>query len=127
MQNKWRIFFALGATILPILARSQDNTKGDRAPATNAIVSTEKASHRIHLTRVEKRRQRLAFRKPKVENTARYEFYKRVEEAAKEKQRILKKLSKPQYSDFAYFGHKQKPKKHKPYQIKYCKECGIRH
>jgi len=88
---------------------------------------TRKHSHRVHFSRKEKRRQRLLFKKPKVENTARYEFYKRVEEAAKEKQRILKKLSKPQYSNFAYFGHKNKPKRNKPYAMKYCKECGIRH
>jgi hypothetical protein len=124
MQNKWRFFYALSAIVLPLAANAQTNTKGDRAP-----VGTEEAiqNHKVHLSQREKRRQRSLFRKPKVENTAQYEFYKRVEEAAKEKQRILKKLSKPQYSNFSYFGHKHPPKKHKPYQMKYCKECGIRH
>jgi hypothetical protein len=124
MQNKWRFFYAFALLALPLYAIGQDNTKGDRAPQTTVV---EEKSHRVHLSRKDKRRHRLLFRKPKVENTARYEFYKRVEEAAKERQRILKKLAKPQYSDFAYFGHKHKPKKHKPYQMKYCKECGIRH
>jgi hypothetical protein len=123
MQNKGR-FYVFAAMVLPLWANGQDNTLGDRAPETTVV---EEKSHRVHLSRKDKRRHRLLFRKPKVENTARYEFYKRVEEAAKEKQRILKKLSKPQYSDFAYFGHRNKPKKNKPFAMKYCKECGIRH
>ncbi len=118
MQNTWRLYTFV-AMVLPLWAHGQSNTLGDRA--------AKKHSHRVHFSRKEKRRQRLLFKKPKVENTARYEFYKRVEEAAKEKQRILKKLSKPQYSNFAYFGHKNKPKRNKPYAMKYCKECGIRH
>jgi hypothetical protein len=126
MQNKWRFFYAFAAMVLPLWANGQDNTRGDRAPIS-AVEEKQIQNHRVHLSRSEKRRQRLLFKKPKVENTARYEFYKRVEEAAKEKQRILKRLSKPQYSDFAYFGHKNKPKKHKPYEMRYCKECGIRH
>jgi hypothetical protein len=123
MQNNRRFFYALAAMSLPLWAIGQDNTRGDRGPST----IKEENAHRIHVSWREKRRQRLLFRRPKVKNTARYEFYKRVEEVAKEKQRILKKLSKPQYADFAYFGHKNKPKKHKPYEMKYCKECGIRH
>ncbi|NOS92134.1 MAG: hypothetical protein HOP30_09445 [Cyclobacteriaceae bacterium] len=124
MQNKWRFFYAFAALVLPLSAIGQDNTRGDRSPTPSAV---EEKTHRVHLSRKEKRRQRLLFKKPKAENTARYEFYKRVEEAAKEKQKLLKKLSKPQYSNFAYFGHKKKPKRNKPYAMKYCKECGIRH
>jgi len=125
MQNTWRLYTFV-AMVLPLWAHGQSNTLGDRA-ANSAIEETRKHFNRVHLSRKEKRRQRLLFKKPKVENTARYEFYKRIEEAAKEKQRILKKLSKPQYSDFAHFGHKNKPKRNKPYAMKYCKECGIRH
>jgi hypothetical protein len=66
-------------------------------------------------------------RKPKVKHTAQYEFYKRVEQAAKDKQRILKKLSRPQFSNPAYFGHKRKPKKRPPHRMRYCSECHIRH
>jgi hypothetical protein len=124
MQNKWRFFYAFAALALPLCAIGQDNTLGDRSPNTTAV---EEKDHRVHVSRKDKRRHRLLFRKPKVENTARYEFYKRVEEAAKEKQKLLKKLSKPQYADFAYFGHKKKPKRNKAYVMKYCKECGIRH
>lgn len=64
---------------------------------------------------------------PKVTHTAQYEFYRRVEQAAKEHQRALKKLAKPQYSNFLYYGHKRKPKKHPPNKMRYCEECGIRH
>jgi len=59
--------------------------------------------------------------------TAEYKFYVLAERVAKEKQRVLRKMAKPQYSDITYFGHKHKPKKHLPYAMRYCKECGIRH
>lgn len=68
-----------------------------------------------------------SFKKANVKHTARYEFYERIEEAAKEKQRILKKLSKAQYSDPRYFGHKRIPKRRPPHKMKYCEICGIRH
>lgn len=66
-------------------------------------------------------------KKQKVTHTAQFEFYKRVELAAKEHQRTLRKLSKPQYSNFLYYGHKRKPKKRPAHKMKYCEECGIRH
>ncbi|HMJ70646.1 MAG TPA: hypothetical protein VK508_17190 [Cyclobacteriaceae bacterium] len=67
------------------------------------------------------------FQKANVKHTARYEFYERIEQAAKDKQRVLKKLSKAQYSDPRYFGHKRIPKRHSPKKMRYCGECGIRH
>lgn len=67
------------------------------------------------------------YKKPNVKHTARYEFYDRVEKAAREKKKILKKLSKPAYSDPRYFGHKRKPKKRPPHKMRYCDECSIRH
>jgi hypothetical protein len=67
------------------------------------------------------------FRKAKVTHSARYEFYDRVEKAAREKKKILKKLSKPQYSNPRYFGHKRVPRKNPSYKMRYCNECGIRH
>ena len=66
-------------------------------------------------------------KKVKVTRTARYEFYERVEKAAKDKQRILRKLSKPQFSNPTYFGHKRKPKKRAPHRMRFCSECHIRH
>ncbi|MBL7848549.1 MAG: hypothetical protein JNL40_13855 [Cyclobacteriaceae bacterium] len=66
-------------------------------------------------------------KRQKVEHTAQYEFYERVEQAAKEKQRILKYLDKRQFKDHRYFGHKRIPKKRPPHKMRYCNECGVRH
>ena len=66
-------------------------------------------------------------KKINVRHTARYEFYERVEKAAKEKQYIMRKLARPQYSNRLYFGHKHKPKKRPPHRMRYCEQCGIRH
>ena len=74
-----------------------------------------------------KRAKAVKSKKKNVRHTAQYEFYKRVEEAAKDKQRILRKLAKPQYSNPAYFGHKRPPKKRPPNKMRYCKVCHIRH
>jgi hypothetical protein len=67
------------------------------------------------------------YKQAKITHTAQYEFYKRVEVAAKQHMKELKELSKPQYSNFLYFGHKRKPKKHSADKMRYCPECGIRH
>jgi hypothetical protein len=66
-------------------------------------------------------------RKQNVKHTARYEFYERIERVAKDKQRALKQLAKPQYSDPRYFGHKKIPKRRAANKMRYCGECGIRH
>jgi DNA segregation ATPase FtsK/SpoIIIE-like protein len=63
----------------------------------------------------------------KVTYDARKNFYKRMEEVAKAERKAEKELSKPQYSDPMYFGHKRPPKKRPPHKMKYCKVCGIRH
>jgi hypothetical protein len=73
------------------------------------------------------KRDKTIYKKPKVKHTAQYEFYERVEKAAKEKQRLMKKLSKSAYSDPRYFGHKRIPKKRPPHKMRFCKECQIRH
>lgn len=66
-------------------------------------------------------------KKQKVEHTAQYEFYERVAQAAREKQRILKYLSRPQFADHRHSGHKKMPKRRLPHKMRYCSECGIRH
>jgi hypothetical protein len=63
----------------------------------------------------------------KVKHSAEYEFYDRVQKAAKAKKRTLRKLAKPQYNNPLYFGHKNPPKKHAAHKMRFCKECGIRH
>lgn len=55
------------------------------------------------------------------------EYEERMEAKAKEYKKLAKLLEKPQYSNPAYFGHKRKPKKHKPGKRKFCKECEIVH
>ncbi|MGC4022362.1 MAG: hypothetical protein QM734_10630 [Cyclobacteriaceae bacterium] len=150
-------FFIFGfSLLLSFASRAQSNSLGDRAPEVMEDRSQKKYKPKVT------RKQRLLFRKPNVRHTARYQYYDRVEEMAKEKQqislqkekllpepifrssgeydfykrvelaaknkkRILREMSKPQYSDFTYFGHKRKPKRHLPYAMSYCKECGIRH
>ncbi len=66
-------------------------------------------------------------RKPKVTHTPRYEFYERIEKAAHEKKKILRKHYKAQYSDPRNFGHKRIPKRRASHKMRYCNECGIRH
>ncbi|MEQ9592439.1 MAG: hypothetical protein RLN86_07570 [Cyclobacteriaceae bacterium] len=66
-------------------------------------------------------------KKPNVKHTAKFEFYKRVERAAKDRQRALKRLSKPQFANPEYFGHKRKPKRRASHKMRFCKECHIRH
>lgn len=72
-------------------------------------------------------RKNKKWRRAKVEHTALYEFYDRVEKAAREKKRLLRILSKPQYANPRYFGHKRIPKRRPSYEMRYCNECGIRH
>ncbi len=122
MKNlKLGFFIGLLGMLSPFLGNAQSNSLGDRNTAT-----VEEQSRSVHKQRIT-RKQRLLFRKPNVKHTAQYEFYVRIEKAAKEKQRLLRRLAKAQYSDFTYFGHKHPPKKHLPFAMRYCKECGIRH
>lgn len=71
--------------------------------------------------------KKVKVKRQKVEHSAQYEFYERVERAAKEKQRILKYLDKRQFKDHRHFGHKKIPKRRVPHKMRYCNECGIRH
>jgi hypothetical protein len=64
---------------------------------------------------------------PNVKHSAEYQFYNRVEKAAKNKKRALRKLNKPQYTNPLYFGHKTPPKKRPVHKMRFCQECGIRH
>jgi hypothetical protein len=55
------------------------------------------------------------------------EFDARMEARGKTSRKNEKMMSKPQYSNPMYFGHKRPPKKRSSGKLKYCKECGIRH
>lgn len=63
----------------------------------------------------------------KVTHNAMDEHEDRMKAVVKDHRRAEKEMLKPQYSDPSYFGHKRKPKKHKPGKMKFCKECEIRH
>ena len=52
---------------------------------------------------------------------------RKIQKVLKEKAKMNKKLSKPQYSDRSYFGHKRPPKRRSLSKRKFCKVCGIVH
>jgi len=155
-QVKLGFFVGLLGMLFPFLSRAQSNSLGDRAPATietqhhtahkQRITRKQKLLFRkpnvkhtpdyeyySHMEQAAQEKQREKFKEIKLRgishprHTAEYKLYVRAENVAKEKQRMLRKMAKPQYSDITYFGHKHKPKKHLPYAMRYCKECGIRH
>src|SRR3954470_19965794 len=114
-MQKLRYLSLLAFILLAAAVKAQSTSPNSREPAKKL---------QVHAPRHQKAGK---FRKAKVTNTARYEFYDRVEKAAREKKKILKKLSKPQYSNPRYFGHKRIPTKNPSYKMRYCSECGIRH
>jgi hypothetical protein len=63
----------------------------------------------------------------KITRNAVEEHESRMKEVVKAHRKAEKESLKPQYADFTYFGHKRKPKKHKPGKMKFCKECEIWH
>jgi hypothetical protein len=69
-----------------------------------------------------KKRNHLKTREEEIKD-----FRARIKKVGKEKAKIAKKMDKPQYTDFSYFGHKKPPIKRPPGKRKFCKECGIRH
>jgi hypothetical protein len=110
-----KIYCLLTFMLLSFASQGQSTTLNSLDPGTKKVFYSPKHEKKVKT------------RKVNVKHTPRYEFYKRVEVAAKEKQKTLKKLSKAQYSDRRYFGHKHIPTRRPWYKIRYCKECGIRH
>jgi hypothetical protein len=72
------------------------------------------------------KRERIAL-KPKSTVDLQKEYYQRVEDVMKARRKAARQMEKPQYSDPLYFGHKRPPKKHSARNMRFCKECGIRH
>jgi hypothetical protein len=122
MQNLRLFLFCL---ILAVIGFSREGSAQEKQSPNS--LNPGHSSTAIVTHSKKKKTRFFAPRRPNVKHTARYEFYERVEKAAKEKQRILKELAKPQYSDYRYFGHKKIPKRRKPHKMRYCEECGIRH
>lgn len=106
--------------LLAVMGISAGVTQAQQVPTSREPGRKDGVYSPRHTKTVKRKRQ-------KVEHSARYEFYQRVEEAAKEKQRILKYLDKRQFKDHRYFGHKRIPKRRPPHKMRYCNECGVRH
>ena len=81
---KMKLGFFIGVAIVTAsnLCHAQSNSLGDRAPVT-----VKEKNQKIKKPKITKR-QKLLFRKPNVRNTAEYQYYKRVEEMAREKARV---------------------------------------
>lgn len=120
MQKSQTWFLVCLLACTPLLSFAQ-TTLGDKEISEERIrIANERANK-------PSKEKDYKLRRIKTKHTPEYEFYARVEEAAKEKQRILKKMAAPQYSNPLYFGHKRPPKRHEAHKMRYCKECGIRH
>jgi hypothetical protein len=72
------------------------------------------------------KRERKAL-KPKTTIDLQQEYYQRVEDVMKARKKTARLMKKPQYSDPMYFGHRRPPKKHSARNMRFCRECGIRH
>ncbi|MDZ7646784.1 MAG: hypothetical protein U5K54_06140 [Cytophagales bacterium] len=66
--------------------QAQNTTLGDRN-SNELEVKSDKAK-RAHIS---SKRQKILLKRAKVKHTAQYEFYARIEQAAKDNSRILKK------------------------------------
>lgn len=113
-------FFCLVAIASPLLTRAQTTLVDKSLPEEQVNVQTKRAHKPT-------KERSVRPKKVNVKHTPRYEYYARVEKVAKEKQRIMRKMDEPQYTNPLYYGHKRPPKRHAVHKMRYCKECGIRH
>lgn len=116
----------LGSFVLSGSIALAQNIPNSLTPGETGVSSTVNSPKKKH-SKFFAPRKPASFKKGKVKYSARYEFYERVEKAAKEKQRLMKILARSQYSDPSYFGHKKKPKRRPPHKMRFCDECHIRH
>jgi hypothetical protein len=122
MQFRLLFFFMLAAA-----AGVYGQTKTGRPTALHPNappVEGSRAVPNMGKKKVLAARRKAAFRSAPVRRTAQYEFYERVERAAKMRQRLLIEQARQKKG---YFGHRKKPKKRPPHKMRYCNECGIRH
>jgi hypothetical protein len=118
---------------VPMLAISVGYSQSNpdfSGPFPKALATQEVASPKVVHRKgffSSKKAKSLKIKKQKVTHSAQYEFYERVEQAAKDHQKQLKKFSKPQYTNFLYYGHRRLPKRRPPHKMRFCNECGIRH
>jgi len=124
-----RFLFLLNLVFTTSVAYSQSNPDFSGPFPKTPAVQIEPDSKVIHRKGFfsSKKAKPLKIKKQKVTHSAQYEFYERVEQAAKDHQKQLKKFSKPQYTNFLYYGHRRLPKRRPPHKMRFCNECGIRH
>lgn len=123
MQKELRYFYVISLAMMPFISDAQTNIRGDKGERVEQAVSAPKV---VKKAKISKRKPTVSKRR-KVKHSPEYEYYARVEQAAKERKRMLKFMDKPQYYNPLYFGHKRPPKRNPPNKMKFCKECGIRH
>jgi hypothetical protein len=120
MQKTHHWFFISLLVCTPLFTFAQ-TTLGDGRVAEDNVSSKVSRAHKPTKEKSAK------LKRPKVQHTPEYEFYVRIEQVAKQKQRMLRKMDSPQYYNPMYFGHKRPPRRHEAHKMRYCKECGIRH
>ena len=121
-----RFFCVFGLAFCAFGAKAQSNGDFSLSYKKEPELAVAKPNHRKGFFSSKKAKP-FTLKKQKASHSAQYEFYERVEQAAKDHQKQLKKFSKPQYSNFLYYGHRRLPKRRPPHKIRYCNECGIRH
>ena len=99
---------------------SKESGKEENAPLEDSPYFPQKNYHPEH----EKTKK---LRGITVSYEAEKNYRKQKAEIAKQKRIAERELMKPQNTNPLFFGHRHKPKKHKPGKMKYCKVCGIRH
>jgi hypothetical protein len=120
-------FFLFAMSINEISAQSTSSSLAPAQGSEFAVTKTVKAKGKKTAFFGPKKAKAVKYRRGNVKHSAQYEFYERVERAAREKQKIMKILARRQYSDPSYFGHKKKPKRRPPHKMRLCDECKIRH
>lgn len=121
----FRLFF-LCALVVASGARGQSKTGRPNSlhPGAPPAVGSRDAPPGRGKKKVLAARRTAAFRNTPVRRTARYEFYDRVEQAAKLRKRLLVEQARHKKSNF---GHRKNPPRRPPHKMRYCHECGIRH
>lgn len=114
------LMLILLATSISGLAYGQTSSATDNSLRPRAAQSSFPSKKEIA------KREKRAM-KPKTNIDLQKEYYERVETVAKERRKAARIMQKPQYSDPMFFGHKRLPKKRAPKDMRFCKECGIRH
>lgn len=123
--------FLLSVIVLIVLVAStsfaQTGKRQDKKPTRNTTSSVSSGSGNERSNTIFTENKRSGSKRLSWADQKKKEYEERMEANAKKYKKMAKEMEKPQYSDPSYFGHKKKPKKHRPGKKKLCKECGMRH